>query len=126
MAKPLSTEQQHFLEHLVRPQFLLRGAAVLMVVHFAALLIGIAFFFLALGLIFGILWLGPYWQPAFRVFTWLFRINDVNFVQLQPTGWQQILLVVKIGIIALLLSTGCWLLIREGFAGQNLIYLIFK
>ena len=100
----------------------LRQLAIVMLLELSALILGIAFFMIVYSLIHGVLWFSPHWEPAHRIYCKVLKVQGSEFVR-APLSWKQAtLLGIKLLYLLIFFAGGLYVLLAEGFLGQNFIY----
>jgi hypothetical protein len=111
---------------LMSSGILLRLIVIVLVLELGSLLLGVAFFLMVHGLIFAMLWLLPYWEPVYRIYACIFRLPQDQFARVPITWWRIILLGLKAIVVIYCLGAGLWILVTNGFLGQNFIYALLQ
>jgi hypothetical protein len=104
---------------------LLRLMGIMVLLDVSALVAGISFFMIVHGALLGIRWSAPYWKFSRNIFVKASGFPETNILlnKNQITWWQGINLLLKAVTVVALLILGLWILVRNGFCGQNFICL---
>lgn len=104
---------------------LLRLVGVAIVLDVAAFIVGISFFMIVHGLLLGIRWSAPHWKFTRDIFVRVTGFSETNIlISKEQAGWlSRINLFLKAVTVVVFLVLGLWILIQNGFCGQNLICL---
>ena len=102
---------------------LLRLMGIIILLDASALAAGISFFMIIHGALLGIRWSAPYWKFTRNIFVKATGFPEKNILlnKNQIASRQGINLLFKAVTVVLFFILGAWILIRNGFCGQNLM-----
>ncbi|MBW8009873.1 MAG: hypothetical protein FVQ83_01345 [Chloroflexi bacterium] len=88
---------------------------------------GFAIYFIVCAFMSGIIRFAPYWKPAYIVFNKMTGLpeNSAEFIPPPVRWWFILTLGLLFGITLTYLGAGVWMLLKFGFLGQNLIYMLW-
>jgi hypothetical protein len=110
------------------PERLLRLMILYLAWVFFSLALGFAFFLINTSVAHFVFWFAPYYKPAERIFSWAAGISEPEdgLFHQHFSGWRIFAISVRAVLLSLIFVLGLQILVREGFLGQNLIYLILS
>jgi hypothetical protein len=90
-------------------------------------LLGIAFFLIVTGALMIFMLISAVYQPAGRLVARIAGLPEGNFLfhQVTISFWKKLLITWPVVFYAYISGVGVWLLFKDGFLSQNLLYLIF-
>ena len=102
---------------------ILRAWGFLLLVDIVASVLGIAFLLIAHSTAMGIVGLSAHWQPAHRLVRRLVLGSPTSGTTVRLTLFGTLPFLILIGVRALMIGLGVWLLFDLGFWGQNFIWI---
>ena len=102
---------------------ILRGMGFMLMVDVISFVFGVSFFLIVHGLAMGMIRLAGHWQPAHRLLERLVLGSRTSGTTVRLITLGAMHLLISSALMALFIGFGVWFLVRNGFWGQNLIWI---
>jgi len=108
---------------IFKPLTILRIVIAFLVFPMIGFMLGEAFILIFVVSSFAVLWLFPYWQPAYILIYKISGLKDVSPILAKPylLWWRYITLGLRLVFVAYVVFYGIKILFEKGFCGQSFL-----
>ena len=108
---------------IFKPLAILRIVVAFLVLHAIGFILGQAFIIILIVSSFALLWLFPYWQPAYNLIHKISGARDVSpiLTKRHLRWWKYISLGLRLAFVVYAVLYGIKILFEKGFCGQSFI-----